>query len=66
MKMNDVFCLLILLNLKLKEIERVEKIEVTVDDANTKTQLVMNRFISTPLNCAMRKFIKRTYFIFSN
>ena len=41
---------------QIKEIERIEKIEVTVTDHNNQKQkLLMNKNLSTPYNCAMRK-----------
>lgn len=59
-----LFCLFKIINnptnllfyvIKLKEIERIEKIEVKVIDPSTEeTILMMNKDLSTPYNCAMR------------
>ena len=40
----------------MSEIVRIEKIDVNVIDGSKEHKLVMNKFVSTPLNCAMRKF----------
>ncbi len=46
--------------MQMKEIERVEKIEVRIDEPGTvhhNKLLIMNKHVSTPLNCAMRSFV---------
>ena len=40
--------------LKIKEIERIEKIEVKVQNRDEEVTLVMNKGLSTPYSCAMR------------
>lgn len=43
---------------QLNQIERIEKIEVFVEDQEKKTvKLIMNKDLSTPFNCAMRKYL---------
>ena len=39
----------------MSEIVRIEKIEVNVLENSKEHKLVMNKYLSTPLNCAMRK-----------
>jgi hypothetical protein len=39
----------------MSEIVRIEKIEVNVVENSKEHKLVMNKYLSTPLNCAMRK-----------
>jgi predicted methyltransferase MtxX (methanogen marker protein 4) len=39
----------------MREIERIEKIEVNVMDGSKEHKLLMNKFLSTPFNCAMRE-----------
>ena len=39
----------------MREIVRIEKIEVNVVENSKEHKLVMNKNLSTPLNCAMRK-----------
>lgn len=47
---------------QLKEIERIEKIEVIVEDQEKKkVKLIMNKDLSTPFNCAMRKYFHFYY-----
>ena len=47
---------------QLKEIERIEKIEVKVIEPGKECILVMNKDISTPFNCALRKFYLNSIF----
>jgi len=43
----------------MSEIVRIEKIDVNVIDGSKEHKLVMNKFVSTPLNCAMRKLTQK-------
>jgi hypothetical protein len=43
-------------NRQLSEIERIDKIEVKVVEPGKECILMMNKYISTPFNCALREF----------
>ena len=40
-----------------KFVKRIEKILIEVETPGENVQLMMNKYISTPYNCAMRKYI---------